>query len=239
MTKEHILSEIRRTTSENGGAPLGVRTFAAQTGIRQGHWYGKHWAKWGDAVREAGFQPNRPTPRIGDDQLLERYALLARELGRAPVAGDLLLAKRRDATFPAAGTFLHRFGSYAKLRARAHDHCAKQAVLTDVLPLVVPQTQRTDADSGKRLSRPTIGFVYLIQSGEYYKIGLTDIVEQRERGSGIQPPEKARRVHSIRTDDPAGIEAYWHHRFAWKRVEGGWFKLDRDDVTAFKRRRVQ
>jgi hypothetical protein len=81
------------------------------------------------------------------------------------------------------------------------------------------------------------GFVYLLKSGRHYKLGRTNSVGRREYELAIQLPERAERVHAIKTDDPAGIEGYWHGRFAERRRNGEWFELSRADLRAFQRRK--
>ena len=60
---------------------------------------------------------------------------------------------------------------------------------------------------------------------------------RREYELAIQLPEKTKTIHEIRTDDPVGIEAYWHNRFESKRKNGEWFELAPLDIKAFRRRK--
>ncbi len=75
------------------------------------------------------------------------------------------------------------------------------------------------------------------ESGRFFKIGRSNAVGRREYELAIQLPEKVTRVHSMKTDDPVGIEDYWHRRFADRRKNGEWFELTAQDVAAFKRRK--
>lgn len=81
--------------------------------------------------------------------------------------------------------------------------------------------------------------MYLLKHGQHYKIGRTNDTARRRREVSLLLPEELEHVHVIETDDPEGIEAYWHRRFAAKRIRGEWFTLISEDVAAFKRRRYQ
>lgn len=237
MDKEFILEEIRRTAAMNGGQPLGIVRFERETGIRRSDWHGKHWRGWGDALQEAGFNPNQLKTAYEETYLLEKFIDLIRELNRFPAAVDLQMKASRDEDFPSRKVF-NRLGNQAERRRKVREYCQSSDGYEDILelcpaPPVEPQAAATD-----RSGPPEVfGSVYLLKWGRYYKIGKTNSLGRRERELAIQLPEKATLVHEIRTDDPAGIEAYWHRRFADKHKHGEWFELTAEDVAAFKRRK--
>ena len=238
VSKEHILDEIKRTTAANNGSPFGIKRFEQETGIRYADWHGKYWARWGDAIREAGFIPNELQGGFDEEQMLEKLALLMRTLGKFPVKGDLLLEARRDASFPNEKTFHTHFGGKRSLAAKVVSHFSGREGFEEIVALSRKVAESDAAIRTEWDSKPGVfGFVYLLKFGRYYKIGRTNSVGRREREIAIQLPEKTRLVHQIRTDDPTGIETYWHRRFAEKRKEGEWFELTTEDIQAFKRRK--
>jgi hypothetical protein len=46
----------------------------------------------------------------------------------------------------------------------------------------------------------SLGFVYLVKSGRFYKVGRSNAAGRREYELPIQMPEKLTTVHTIRTD---------------------------------------
>jgi hypothetical protein len=238
MKKEHILQEIRRTAEANGGAPLGYQKFTTETGIKKYDWMGVFWARWSEALKEAGFAANDFQSAYDKAELLERYATLAQELGRLPSDSDIRLKARSDADFPANTTFSSRFGAKSELVAQLVEYCRTRTGYEDVVRYCqeyAPPKRHMREEAAAQ--EEDFGFVYLIKSGRFYKLGRTNSAGRRERELAIQLPEKAKTVHVIRTDDPCGIEAYWHKRFEPKRKNGEWFELDAADVAAFKRRK--
>jgi len=237
MKKEQIVQEIKRTADANGGVPLGWRKFAQETGIRDSVWLGKHWARWGDAVREAGYTPNQMTEAYEEADLFEKFISVARELKKLPTDKDLRLKAHHNADFPDAATF-RRLGTKTDLVRRLMEYCRTREGYEDIVAMCESHAPRKQDNHQEQLAvEGEIGFVYLMKSGKFYKIGRSNSTGRREYELAIQLPEKLKTVHVIRTDDPSGIEAYWHKRFEANRGNGEWFDLSAADVAAFKRRK--
>jgi hypothetical protein len=242
MNKQHILNEIVRTAKENGGLPLGTDRFTTATGIKEFDWRGRFWARWSDAVREAGLIPNTLNPRTDEDVLLVQLAALIRELGRYPTVSEMRLRKRQDGSFPNHKVF-ERLASRADLIGKVAEFCKRTdgwsdvAVICLAIAVSMPEEPQPEVDAGGL----EVGYVYLalmkVGREQRFKIGKADIVGRRTKQIAVQLPEDLELVHAISTDDAYGIESYWHKRFADKRRGGEWFDLTADDVRAFRRRK--
>ena len=232
MDKQYILEEIRRTAIENGGKPLGRRSFGKQTGIKFHDWFGKYWVRWSDALKEAGFAPNSFQEPFSDEFLLAKLCELIRELGHFPVEGELRLKSNRDKTFPTSHVF-GRLGNRRVLTSKVISYCQERGI-EDIIKLCKMPEAKESKEKNDAGSIQVLGIVYMIKSGKYYKIGRTNSIGRREYEIALQLPEKEKLIHEIKTDDPAGIESYWHARFDKYRANGEWFALTPLEVNAFK-----
>ena len=239
MDKLYILEEIRRTAKDNGGKPLGFNKFSTLTGIRESDWFGKYWTKWGDALIEAGYQPNKMMTAYNDEFIIKKLISLIRELRKFPVKGELKLKRSQDSDFPSIGVF-RRVGKKAEIARKIIDYCSAREGFEDVIEICKPISKSLsrvqEPTESTRFDDEEFGEVYLMKSGKYHKIGRSNAAGRREYEISLQLPEKPTLIHIIKTDDPVGIEAYWHKRFGNRRKRGEWFELSPEDVKVFKRR---
>jgi hypothetical protein len=236
LSKEKIVSAYSRLVKEQGGKLIGERIFKRETGFSPYYWKGGYWRSWSAFQADSGYAPNSQTEKMPDEILLHRFAELALERNEIPTDADLLLKRREDPSFPSKNTY-RRWGSRDALLAKVAEYCEAKEQFVLVLDFLKQGV--SDSLDHRLNSRRVSGFVYLLRSGKKYKLGKTNAVGRRLRELAIQLPEKPDAVHVIETNDPEGIEQYWHRRFAEKREGGEWFALTTDDVKAFKLRRFQ
>lgn len=231
MNRQDILDLIRRTAQASGGVPPGEDRLV-QLGVPPAVW-GKYWARLTAAQREAGFVPNKANAPHPEDDALARLVELSRKLGAIPTSRDRIVEHNADPNFPSERVW-KRLGPRARLLDRLIKYARAHPGHEDVLALC-----SAGADLAAPVSKtmtPAFGSVYLLKGpGHRYKIGRTNAFGRRRRELGIQLPFETRKVHVIETDDPEGVETYWHQRFAAKRINSEWFELQAEDVAAFKR----
>jgi hypothetical protein len=171
MNKRHILDEIKRTAAANGGVPLGMQKFFRETGIKRHDWLGKIWARWGDALREAGFEPNQMQAVYTDNVLIVKFVDLIRDLRRFPVDAEVDMKARSEDGFPVPDTFRRAFGSKQQFAAKLLDYCKARSGYDDVIALcpAIATVAQGDADKDEIEPEEVTGFVYLMKSGRHYK----------------------------------------------------------------------
>lgn len=233
--RDRILKHIQQMARSNGNKPPGSAQFEKHTQIGQPIW-GLYWPRWGDALKEAGYEPNTLQGKADPDWLIASLASLTRKLGRVPVNTEFRIEARNTPGFP-SHTVLSALGDKVKRARIVLDWSKQKGGYDDVISIC-------EALISSGLNAPTseepeqlvqTGFVYLIQSRDRYKIGLSNSAGRREYEIKTLMPDEVELLHEIETDDPSGVERYWHQRFADKRLKGEWFKLSAADVRAFKR----
>jgi hypothetical protein len=235
-SKEFVLSEIRRISESLGRVP-GKQIFEEESGLSSRSFLGRYWVNWTDAVAEAGLTPNQLVQAYPKEQLLQLLAELVRELHHIPTINELRFAWRNKAGFPHPDAFNRRLGPKQDWSIAIRRVADQNTEFADILPMIPESVAHVPLAPSKETRSVELGIVYLFKERRYYKIGRSNSLGRREYELGILLPEKLKLIHQIRTDDPVGIETYWHNRFKDKRKEGEWFDLDADDIAAFKRRK--
>jgi len=235
-TKQDIINAIIKTAKENGGKPLGIGRFEKETGINLYDCH-KYWSTFGEAQREAGFIANTLQVPYKEEFILESLATLMRDIGRLPTKGNLIVRRNKDDGFPNEVSIHKRLGSQIEIAKKMYEY-SKQKGYNDIVEICkayIDKSPNPEQEQENSDQNQILGAVYLFKHGKYYKIGKTNDTVRRGNELKIQLPENLDLIHEIKTDDPSGIEAYWHRRFESKRMNGEWFDLNSTDIKSFKR----
>jgi hypothetical protein len=241
IAKEDILSEIRNFVAKHRKPP-GELAFRSATRTKDSDWK-RYWVRWGDVLKEAGFEPNTWTQRIPDDQILGRLAVFVTKLGHFPVRGEINIESSKTEGFPHSQTIKKRFGGMPEIAAALLEF-GKQTGDAHLVDLCEQRLKReglkpTPTGLPKAMPAAKAGYVYLKYSPSLrlYRIGKGDNPDKRGLGLSVLLPEDLVAKHEIKTDYPYVLEKYWHNRFREKKKQGEWFDLNSQDISAFKTRR--
>jgi hypothetical protein len=217
MTADKIIQAIQKAARENGGRPPGQRVLFRQLGLAQSDMWNAGFARYSDALSAAGFSAGTLNQALDRSTMLDALAQLTRRLGRFPTKGDVKVERRTNRAFPSYEAYFRLSGrSYPQLKRALFEFCSNNSKYPKVRDLL-------EAEVGEELN----------------DVGRSNDVARRRKELALILPDELKHVHIIETDDPEGIELYWHRRFASRRGRGEWFRLTAEDVVAFKRRRYQ
>ena len=238
MDRPQLLRRLNQLAQERGGH-IAFRAFVEATGVSERWLRDQPWFKgWNALLEEVGLQTKTfRVEKTPPSRIAEAVAELATRLGKWPTEDELRRERAENSTFPSPTIIspLRRSGELARLIVELASVRGELAAAASIA-----SKHQTPESSAPAADERVKGYVYMLRSGKRYKIGKSTDPSRRFREVRLELPEETNQVHAIATDDPSGIEAYWHQRFAEKRVRSTeFFTLSAEDVRAFKRRKYQ
>ncbi|MHB9068821.1 MAG: GIY-YIG nuclease family protein [Sedimentisphaerales bacterium] len=234
-TRDQILQAVKNAAHKEGIKTIGQDRFQVITGIHVAEWR-YYWPRWSEVLTTAGLAPGAMVKKLDDNAVVAALIPLIREKGRWPTALEIDIYGREHPGFPAYTTIRVR-GDRPTLACILLNYCSNKSEFSDIVkicePLIVADKNDEDFDSQERIQ----GYIYLMKSGQFYKIGKSKSPDRRRNEIALLLPHDTKTIHVIATDDPDGIEQYWHQRFKDKHHRGEFFRLTNADVQAFKRRK--
>lgn len=239
MTAEEIITAIQVAAKKRKGKAPGGEAFLRSVGLSERGLWRVGFRTYSEAVAAAGIKPNVMNPGMSDSDVLNGLAELVLRIERFPTKADISLARIRGDEVVSYAALLRRRGDSIVGLREVFATFAQSHARVDELSAILGLSEVAGERDFPVLAPSITGYVYLLKSNKDYKIGRSNDVARRRREVSLLLPRELEHVHVIETDDPEGIERYWHQRFADRRTRGEWFALTPEDVRAFRRRRFQ
>lgn len=187
VKREDIIQAIKKAAQDNGGIPLGVRAFERETGIKQSEWKSVYWVRWGEALKEAGLEPNTFNKREDTSILLEKLIPVIRHFGKLPTVAEIRFYSRAHQKIPNDKTIHNHFPTRYDLVDALLKFTSSRAQYQDIFLMCqkinLPVTDTSTTKNGQE------GYVYLFKSGNHYKVGNSYNIEQRVKQIKTQMPD--------------------------------------------------
>lgn len=240
LTKEEIIEKIQKWANENNGRTPSEKIIKEELEIPRWTWT-NYWTKATDMQRSAELNPQVfDKTKYTKDDLCNKFIEFLREKGHWPSRAELDFKHKQDITFPASGTFYTKLGQInnGELVESISMYIKNKSGYNDILSIcnsLLSGLEEKEKSVKSVITNEKHGFVYMFKTGRYYKVGCSEDTARRYRELSSQFPDELKHKHKIETDDPLGVESYWHKRFKSKHIKGEIFNLDAADVKAFKR----
>lgn len=244
MEKAEIIACIQALAKTNGGVPVGRSRLLKEAGITEGQ-YSK-FGTLGELQAEAGYSPNSLNSALDEEDILRQLVDLCSLQGEFPTIQKMRAAREKfPQRFPSHNTYKRLGGTQAAKACAVVAWLSGKDILTNeesialkiCRPLAIKFEKETEVPDAHF---EACGYVYLFKDTTAYKIGSSIDPASRRLTLQTGNPRDIRLIHQIITDDPRGIEDYWHRRFnARRRIMAGgseWFDLRREDVAVFRSR---
>lgn len=231
-TAEKIIVQLKAAVDRNGGQPPSLRSFFQAAGLNQRDLVRAGWPTYGALLKSQGFEPAKMKRGYTNEEVFRPLAELAVRLGHFPTQNEREVERHRNPVFPSSEAYIRR-GRGAMLEHALRAWCDG----TNSFPDLVPKLKQGAATA--QVSGPIVkGYVYMLRdgnSGKRVKVGK-ESVEGARQAAAATWLENPKAIHRIATDDPEGVERYWHERFKkeGKHVVRELFDLLPSDIAAFK-----
>lgn len=200
-------------------------------------WRGHYWTTWNEYLAEAELEYSEKSLRMADAEIFEALAKCIKHYGKWPSPMAMRLYSKNVNHLPGYKTLKLR-GDKRTLASQIAIFLVDKPEYADVRQICLSITTESSTKSTISDGAIITGYVYLQKHEKgRYKIGCSGSPNRRAREIGLKLPYRVELVHSIPSVAPSALERYWHLRFDNKHIDGEFFKLNADDVKAFKRRK--